>query len=76
MSYSSRSSGYLTKSFSYCVNSKGDDVQILIEDTESTGGETSHDHEHEEGHDHGSGAVEGDADEAGGVHCHEHAGVP
>lgn len=76
MSYSSRSSGYLTKSFSYCVNSKGDDVQILIEDTESTGGETSHDHEHEEGHDHGSGVVEGDADEAGGVHCHEHAGVP
>lgn len=51
-------------------------MQILIEDTESTGDETSHDHEHEEGHDHGSGAVEGDADEAGGVHCHEHAGVP
>ena len=58
-------------SLSYCMNAAGDDVQILIEGS-SEGGE---DHDHADSHDEHSSA-EGDADSAGGVHCHEHAGVP
>jgi zinc transporter 1/2/3 len=60
---------------SYCVNSAGDDVQILIEGAESTEGEEEHAHEGEsEGHAHEGESEDGDANE--GVHCHEHAGIP
>ncbi|KAF1978991.1 Zip-domain-containing protein [Bimuria novae-zelandiae CBS 107.79] len=56
----------------YCVNSAGDDVQIVLEVEEGAEGEDHHESHESEHTEH----ADGEADEAGGVHCHEHAGVP
>jgi zinc transporter 1/2/3 len=51
----------------FCVDSRGEDVQILVEEAESGGEETHTDeHDHDELSEEPAGA---------GEHCHYHAGV-
>jgi zinc transporter 1/2/3 len=52
----------------YCVDSAGEDVQLLV-DGAGGGEETTHTDEHENEH-----ASEEPA--GSGEHCHDHAGIP